>query len=171
MKPRQRTKIATLTFKREELLYDIGSYAYVEGDVMRTDDDHSRHQVIDITQDGNVDLVTRTLNLVHSECVEMMYPYTKLPCEEEESRDDQLQDASEYTIRLLVPNDFSKTTVTLLSNLVHEYMICRVLADWMKLTNPQSTADWQGKSEKLSDKIRCYLNARCGRVRRTLTPF
>lgn len=171
MKPRQRTKIATLTFKREELLYDIGSYAYVEGDVMRTDDDHSRHQVIDITQDGNVDLVTRTLNLVHSECVEMMYPYTKIPCEKEESRDDQLQDASEYTIRLLVPDDFSKTTVTLLSNLVHEYMVCRVLADWMKLTNPQSTADWQGKSEELSNKIRCCLNARCGRVRRTLTPF
>ena len=70
-------KQVTLVFKREELLYDAENYSFVEGDIMQAEDEHARHQVFDIGQDGNVDRVTRILNLVHSECVEMLFPYTK----------------------------------------------------------------------------------------------
>ena len=72
-----KTKAVTLVFKREELLYDAENYSFVEGDIMQAEDEHARHQVFDIGQDGNVDRVTRILNLVHSECVEMLFPYTK----------------------------------------------------------------------------------------------
>lgn len=66
-----KTKAVTLVFKREELLYDAENYSFVEGDIMQAEDEHARHQVFDIGQDGNVDRVTRILNLVHSECVEI----------------------------------------------------------------------------------------------------
>lgn len=167
----KRTKTVTLTFKRTALVYDIENYAFVEGDVMRTDNEHAKHQVFDIAQDGNVDRVTRMLNLAHSECVEMMYPYTKEPCESEEVQDDELVEKDEYVISLLVPDDFSKSTVTLITNLIHEYMICRVLEDWMSITNPSSQSNWGAKLESIQEQIRNHLNARCGRVRRAQTPF
>ena len=60
---KERTKKITLRFKREELLYDCKNYAYVEGDVMKTDDAHDRHQVQDIAEVGNVDRLTRVFDL------------------------------------------------------------------------------------------------------------
>ena len=74
----QQTKTVTLTFKRSELLYDVENYSFVEGDIMETENEHARHQVFDIGQSGNVNRVTRVLNLTHAECVEMLYPYTRI---------------------------------------------------------------------------------------------
>lgn len=71
------TKSVTLTFKRSELIYDAENYSFVEGDIMKTDDAHARHQVFDIGQKGNIDRVTRVLNLAHAECVEMLFPIQK----------------------------------------------------------------------------------------------
>ena len=72
-----RTKTVSLKFKRSELLYDCANLGYVHGDTMHTDDEHDRHQVMDIVEDGNVDRVTRILNLAMSEIREALYPYTK----------------------------------------------------------------------------------------------
>ena len=62
-------KNVKLVFRREQLLYDIGNYAFVEGDLLGDDAEHIAHQVKDIVEDGNVDRVTRVLNLAHTECV------------------------------------------------------------------------------------------------------
>ena len=70
-------KEVVLTFKRAELIYDASNYSYVEGDIIPEGNECRRHQVFDIAQDGNVNRVTRVLNTVHAECVEMLYPYTK----------------------------------------------------------------------------------------------
>lgn len=167
----KRTKIVELTFTRQNLLYDIENYAFVEGDVMRTDNEHAKHQVFDIAQDGNIDRVNRILDLAHAECVEMMYPYTKEPCDSEDVQDNSLSVKEQYQISMLVPDDFSKSTVSLITKLVHEYMVCRVLADWMSITNPSSQSNWQSKLDSIEEQIRNHLNARCGRVRRAQTPF
>ncbi len=60
-------KLVFLIFHRKELLYDIENNAYIQGDIMDKGDEHRRHQVIDIGQDGNVDRVTRILNLAYQE--------------------------------------------------------------------------------------------------------
>ena len=71
------TNIVTLTFKRSELIYDVANYSFVEGDIMKADEEHARHQVFDIVESGNENRVTRILNLAHAECIEMLFPYTK----------------------------------------------------------------------------------------------
>lgn len=165
-------KSVTLTFKRPELLYDVENYSFVEGDIMRADDAHARHQVFDIGQDGNVDRVTRVLNLAHSECVEMLFPYTKeVVPDEQEALDNKLEEPKDYNIVLNLPEDFSLSTVNLLKNLIHEYLVCKVLADWMSITNPASQANWEGKIEEQKGKIRTSLMSRMGKVRRKLKPF
>lgn len=168
----QQIKSVTLTFKRSELLYDAENYSFVEGDIMETDNDHARHQVFDIGQSGNVDRVTRILNLAHSECVEMLYPYTKEEIsDKQEALDDVLVAPEEYHIVLTLPEDFSLSTVKLLKHLIHEYLVCKALADWMSITNPSSQANWEDKIMNLRVRIQTSLVSRKGKVRRKLKPF
>lgn len=165
---------ATLTFKRGELMYDIKNLAFVEGDVMATDDDHDRHQVMDIGEDGNVDRVTRVLDLAIAHCRELLFPYSRTDVGAKEERDDTFEEPEEYMIELRLPADFSKSTLDYLEKLIHEYLVYRVLMDWLSITNqrnPSSAATWGSKLESLEDEIGSTLNARIGRVRRTQSPF
>lgn len=169
---RRRTKEVTLTFKRDELLYDAENYSFVEGDIMSPENEHAQHQVFDIGQCGNVDRVTRVLNLAHSECVEMLYPYTK---EEVSDKQKPLEDIlvapEEYVIELLLPDGFSITTVRLLEHLIHEYLVYRVLADWMSITNPGSQRNWEEKLGDVRTRVQTALMSRRGTMRRKLQPF
>lgn len=163
---------AKLTFWRAELLYDAGNYSYVEGDIIQEGDECRRHQVFDIAQEGNVDRVTRVLNAAHAECVEMLYPYTKEEIPDgQEPLDDRLREPESYGIDLSLPEGFSMTTLRMLEELLHEYLVCRVVADWMSITNPGSEAKWERKFSALRDKIRSSLLGRRGRTRRKLKPF
>ena len=168
----QQSKAVTLTFKRTELLYDAENYSFVEGDIMKADDEHARHQVFDIAAKGNIDRVTRVLNLAHAECVEMLFPYSKEEIPEgQEAMTDVMTAPEEYHIVLNLPDGFSLTTLKLLTHLVHEYLVCRVLADWMSITNPSSQANWEEKFRELKTKIQTSLVSRTGKVRRKCKPF
>lgn len=168
----EQIKPVTLVFKRQELIYDAANYSFVEGDIMKADDEHARHQVFDIAEKGNIDRVTRVLNLSYAECVEMLYPYTKEEvADEQDALNNVLTAPEEYRIVLNLPVGFSLTTVKLLQNLIHEYFVCRVLADWMSITNPHSEANWERKFESMRSKIRTSLVSRTGKVKRKLKPF
>lgn len=171
---KNRKKTVTLTFMRKALLYDISNIAFVEGDVMPTDSEHERHQVFDICQDGNIDRVTRVMDLVVAHATELLFPYSKVEIEESEAQDDVLAETETYVIELHVPEDFSKTTVTYLEKLIHDYIVYKVLEDWLVITNlknPKSGANWGEKALVLESEIECALSARMHRVRRTLSPF
>lgn len=165
-------RIVTLKFKRSELLYDVSNYSFVEADILPQDAEHVKHQVFDIVQDGNVDRVTRIINLAISECVEMLYPYTRQDIgEQAKELNDILIEPEEYVISLSLPSTFSMTTVDLLENLIHEFLVCRVLEDWLSITLPQSMERWRNKVLGLKDKIRTSLVSRTGKVQRKLKPW
>ena len=168
----QSTKEVRLTFKRKELVYDAENYSFVEGDIMTEEEQHAKHQVVDIGQEGNIDRVTRVLDLVHAECVEMLYPYTKIEIPTNtKGLDDILVEKQEYYIDMVLPITFSLTTINLLKTLIHEYMVCRVLADWMSITHPRSQANWEIKCQTLKEKIQSSVFARIGKVKRKCKPF
>ena len=159
-----------LIFKRSEILYDVSNYSFIEGDIMKSDDEHLKHQVFDIGQKGNVDRVIRILSLAHAECVEMLFPYTT----RETSNiilDNILSEPEEYHITMCIPHNFSETTVELLKNLIHEYLVCRVLEDWMSITKPESQANWRDKLESIKRKIQLSLTSRGTVMRRRQSPF
>lgn len=165
-----------LRFMREQLLYDIRNYAYVEHDIMpdTTGKDgsinHAKHQTADIGEEGNVDRVSRVLTLVLSEVKDLLYPYTKeAPVEEEV--DDVLQEPISYEMLLRVPDTMSRTTIHYLCNLIHEYMVYRVLSDWLMITNPQAAAAWQLRAETAKMEINKTKNLRRGPMTRKLSPF
>ncbi len=171
---RQPIRTVSLVFKREQLLYDIGNYAFVEGDVMPAKEEHERHQVMDVTQEGNIDLATRILNLAHSEVVETLYPYTKEPVVDEEVFDDELVEPEKYVIDMNVPQTYSRTSVKYLRWLIHEYLVYRVLYEWMCLTNlanPLSKKNWEEKIVDIKTKMKSAIRWRGKPLRISQHPF
>lgn len=163
--------VAILIFKREQLLYDIKNYSYIEGHIMDTDNDHVRHTVQDVGEEGNVDRVTRVLSLGIARCREALYPYTKHEIIRT-ALDDVLREPDTYGIVLKLPKGFSQTTLKLLEKVIHEYLVCCVVADWMSITNPAKAQTWALKMEEMGMEMRKCLNARMGRKTRIkLNPF
>lgn len=141
-----------LKFLRKQLLYDIENDAYIEADVMGEEKQHAQHVLADIGEDGNVDRVSRVLSTAHATVTELLYPMTRqLPVEEE--IDDCLHAPEEYVVELNVEPDVSRTTLHLLSKLIHDYMVCMVLADWLSTTNPDAAATWAEKAETKKKEI------------------
>ena len=168
------TKTVVLQFLRNELLNDIDQYAYVESDVMRDDADHlkhGKHQTQDITEEGNIDIVTRHLDLALSWCREKLFPYTTSPVEDGTEMDDILTETEYYSIELTVPHDFSQSTVDFLEQLIHNLLVYYVLWGWLSITKPEAADKWLVKSNALLDEVKGALARRCGRVRRPLRPF
>lgn len=159
-----------LTFRRDDLLYDIKNYAFIEGSIMQTESAHNRHTVQDVGEEGNVDRVLRVLDLCVARCTEKLYPYTK-----REVRapylDNRLRRPLEYVIMLAVPAGMSQTTMLFLEKLIHEYLVCECVADWMSITNPDKMSIWRSKSEGLLEEIRSNLQSRRGGIRRRMHPF
>ncbi len=164
------TLVVTMSFARKELLYDIKNYAYIEGHVMGEDKQHAKHVLVDIGEDGNVDRVTRILNLVHAAVTELLYPYTmEEPIGEDVN--DVLTEPENYIIKMKIPNTFSRTSITLLVRLIHEYMVYRVLSDWLSITNPSASEHWLHKCQEAEKQINSVKNNRRKTFTRPLSPF
>ncbi len=161
---------AVLTFIREELLYDIKNYCFIEGDI-KEGDEHQKHQVFDVCEDGNIDRVTRVLDLTFEQCVDMCYPYTKREVCNMARRDDELEEEDEYVMRMNLPQWFSDTTVSLLEKLIHELLVYRVMEDWLSITHPEAATKWKEKAENAEKEISSALTRRARCLRRKLNPF
>lgn len=168
------TKKVTLVFHRAQLLYDIKNYAYIEGHVWGGDREeirHARHTLIEIGEEGNVDRVNRILEVVHAAAVEMLYPYTKQEPVEDEVICDCMWTPEEYIIEMNVPVTMSRTTSHLLSRLIHEFMVARVIYDWLSITHPETARNWLDKAMEAEEEIESIKNSRTGALRRPSHPF
>ena len=149
-------RLVVIILKREQLLYDIKNYCYIEGDIIPEDMQHSRllsrHMVQDVGEEGNLDRVTRILSLAHADVVERLYPFTQHEIYHP-AVDDRLREKPVYGIFLSVPLSYSQTTLNLLGGLIHELMVCIAMADWMSITNPPKEETWKRKVEATLTRI------------------
>lgn len=163
-------RVVRLKFLRNQLLYDIKNYAFVEADVMGEEKQHAQHVLAEIGEEGNVDRVSRILAVVHTAVIEMLFPYTKAEPIEEEI-DNCLHAPEEYVVELNVPTTMSRTTMHHLSKLIHEFMVYCVLADWLSITNPQAAANWSAKAEAIKKEIEEVKNLRRRAFTRATHPW
>ncbi len=139
-------RLVVIILKREQLMYDIENYCYIEGDIMPEDAQHGRHAVQDVGQEGNVDRVTRVLDIAHADIVERLYPFTQHEIYHPVV-DDRLRNKPVYGIFLKIPETYSQTTLNLLGKLIHELLVCEAVADWLSIVNPQKEETWRRKVE------------------------
>lgn len=156
---------------RSELLYDIGSMFYVEGDLAERDTGTEHHQVIDGIVGENVNRIIRMLNLCQTKLVELLYPFVKSENEQIELRDNTLTSDYSYCFSLTIPDGFAESSVNRLNELMHQYMVCYAVADWLSITKAGAEAKWNEKCAYLEQEMRSTINRRMKRVRRSLTPW
>ena len=163
--------MVTLVFRRQEILDDCRNYAYIEGDAISEDRPRERYRVMAICDEGNIDRISRLLDLSFAQIAELCYPYSKSPACNCCHQDNELRDTQDYILRIYVPEDFSCTTVQLLGKLFHELLVYKIMADWLGMTLPEEMPKWQDKTDTLEKQVISILNSRICPVRRTLTPF
>ena len=162
----------TLEFFVKEILYDIANMAWVQGDLMDgVDYNHIRHLVQDVVEDGNLDRVMRIVSLAYAEANEMLYPWsrteiTDIPLQLNDAPDEE----DKLVMNLTVPSRTSQGTIVLILKLVHEWIVCRVLQDWLSITYPESSAVWTSKLEELREAIRNAKNRSNWITRRKMFP-
>lgn len=161
----------TLVFHREQLLYDIKNYAFIEGHVWGEENQHAQHTLVDIGEEGNVDRVNRILGVAHAAAIEMLYPYTKQEPIDDEVICDKMWTPDKYEIRMSVPATMSKTTLHLLSRLIHEFMVARVIYDWLSITHPEASRNWFDKAMEAAEEINSIKHTRTGVLRRPSHPL
>ena len=164
-------KQATLRFDRNELLNDIKVNAYAEWETMKRDNEHDKHMVADIAEKGNIERVTRVLDLTFANAVELCFPYSKRLVRHRSNRDNEYEEEDEYVMLLTVPDTFSETTLTLLEKLINELLVSTVLADWLSITKPESAANWAKKAAAQEMEITFALTHRCKPIKRKISPI
>lgn len=161
----------TISLYRKELLYDIEQYAYVEADTMVTDVEHLKHQMFDIAQEGNIDLISRTMALAYTECIEWLYPFTKQEVYDESMLCNRQCPPEVYPINMIVPEDFSVTTINLLKNLIHRYIVARVMWEWCGIVKPINVEHWISLAKQAKEQAKTSLVSRRRRLRKKQSPF
>ena len=101
----------------------------------------------------------------------MLYPYTKEDAIEGEVINDRMWIPDGYNIQMKVPTSMSRTTLHLLSKLIHEFMVARVIYDWLSITHPEAARNWLDKALEAQEEINGIKNARTGVLIRPHHPF
>jgi len=164
-------KRATLRFERKELLADIKNEAYIEWDATNKERGHDKHLIADVCEEGNIEKVTRKLDLTFAHAVELCFPYTKKWVRPRSSRDNEYEEEEEYVMFMEVPSTFSETTLDYLEELIHNLLVATVLADWFSVTKPESVELYAIKVSGYEAEIVSALTRRCAPTTRKTSPF
>lgn len=165
-----------MKIKKKAMLYDIANMAYLVADTGENGN-HTLHRVRDICEEGNIDRVSRVLGLAYSQLLTVLFPILRSPCFDI-NRD---RSASPHDYEFLFRRDekikYSLTTERKLKikETCHEYMVCKVLADWLEITLPVAAEVWKFRYEKALKSLRTQvgeilMSISCG-IRRRLCPW
>ena len=158
------TEIKLLTSR---LLYDIRNIAYVEGHLLEDDDvrHHTRHLVTDIGEDGNIDIVARSLHLAYAG---LQWALTRTGHAPAPRYSDTLSLPRAYRLRL--SSCLSHAHATLLTQLAHHFMVAYALYHWLSITNSTAAAKWREQADRYEARINA-LSTTAGVTTRRLTPL
>lgn len=161
---------AILRFKRDQLIYDIENICHIEGSAAADISPHTRHLIQDVAQDGNIDRISRVLETSVATARELLYSHTRRPIDRPEL-DDNLRRCPVFGIALDLPAHFSQTTLVVLQRLIHEYLVCTCVAEWLDITAPDRKEKWMLKALNTKETILRTLQRRRTRTRRRLHPY
>lgn len=157
-------KHVLITLGREELLYDIANALFIEAHSLSSEArDIKTHIVIDAVQDGNRDRIIRTLDLSFSDLTERLSPLTDRIIVNS-NLFDFLRDRKAYGFLLKV--DLPAATqgrIDLIAKLLHEIMVCNAVADWLRITLPDSSDSWNARAQEALARLAGLRARLCGR--------
>lgn len=143
-----------MKLRKKALLYDISNLAYVIADTGDYDR-HTLHRVRDICEDGNIHRVSRVLGLSYSQLLAALLPVLGSPS----IHVNHDQSASPHDYLFCFREDeglkYSLTNERKLKikETCHEYMVSRVLEDWLSITLPEAADVWKFKADRAMESL------------------
>ena len=164
-------RFVTIKLIRSELVYNIELVAYAVGETVKGEDERERSLVMDVCNDGKVDKVTLCLNKAWGELLNDITGYTKIETDEDMKADNVFTCPEEYSVKLCVPNSFSKPNVDAVKNAMHTYLVNKALSGWFAITKKDEVAYYESEALSEISKVKRYLNMRVAPVRIKMHPF
>ena len=160
-----------ISLKADELLYDIKSRAYVQGDATKGEDSHKTHLLQDIGDSANEDMLLRYMTLAVEDCKQMLYSYMREEVEDGYAVENVPEETKVYIFDLTMPHAVSKPSIELLVNQLHEYIVSRVIAEWCTIAYPEGATLWATRAEEYRKQIKSTHNRRIVPVRIRKHPY
>ncbi len=153
---------ATIKIDKDSIFEQIAKKTSYIGSKMKDEDAYDNI----FTTDEDKEFFEEHFELAHAECVEMLFPYAmKEITDSEEVKDDG------YSIVITVPKEMSQTTVSLVERQINEYIVSRLIAEWMMVCNIDSHSYWLERYTSIRKQINRTLLSRMKPLRRTSRPF
>ena len=151
-----------IKLKVDELLYDIKSRAFLQGDANKGEDTHKAHPLQDIGDSANKDVLLRYISVAIEDCNQLLYAYlteevkedTEVVNTPEEPKND------EYVFDLEMPHAMSKSGLQQLTSQLHEYVVSRVIYEWCAIAFPEGYELWKSRAEDYRHQIKIMHNRR-----------
>lgn len=152
----------TIKLSVSELLYDIKSRAFLQGDANKGEDTHKAHPLQDIGDSANKDVLLRYISVAIEDCNQLLYAYLT----EEVNHDIEILNApeepesGEYVFELEMPHAMSKSGLQQLTSQLHEYVVSRVIYEWCAIAFPEGYALWKDRADNYRHQIKIMHNRR-----------
>lgn len=137
----------TVVLHRAELISDIEAQAFIIGDMLPEEQQHTKHLIQDICQPPSLDRTTRMLTVAFHECVAILGSFVKDAAVSEKGSD-AFVEKQQYAISLSFPDTITESALVALPNLLHEFILWKVLADWTSQILPTQYAACLNRDRK-----------------------
>lgn len=156
-----------------EIIYDIQNIAWIRADTLQLQDEHNRHLLKDIAQDGNIDRTNRLIRLHAQELYDILYSLTNqpLPTDANPHLTNQEPNETQYDYLLQLPQNFSNHNLQYLADLMHEYICISTLLDWCHIIAHKNTEYFIYLKQETANKIKAQLARRTQPTRKPMRPF
>lgn len=145
---------------RDELLYDTENICNIEAQCLESKDIDSNQPYIisDVCGGNHINHVLRIIATMYAHAAELLYPLTQ----KKSVRiiiDNLSSSAESYDIVLRPDCSISDTTLVLISNLIHLYIVYRTVAEWLTPSNPTASTKWADKAALIAAEIRTSVTS------------
>ena len=166
---------------KQELVYDIKNTAYVFADsqTRQDTDSHTLHNIFDVAEVGNRDRLARILDSAVEDCREILYRFCKVDMhgggfdsnEWEECVGSPVNDEEAYYLIMVMPKDFSATSVHTMTVYIHDFIVYQSLYEWMMLVYPDGAERFKLLAEEKKQKFKEASIRTTGHTRIMIHPF
>lgn len=147
-----RTTRVTIRLKTENLLYDIAQAGFLSSESVARlqDNQHVKHRMKDIVEDGNVDIVIRELDNAYTHSMLQLSQFAPpSPQEEEITMTDDYNDYREsYDYTILINYEHARFLAERLTSLLHDYLVSSAICRYISVVADTSSSELYKQREE-----------------------
>lgn len=161
----------TMVLQQEELVQDIRNSAYIVADAVPTENPDDRGRIRDIAELNNRENMFRWMDLAVGMVANFLTLWSARYDRNNTLVSDRYKELPCYHIHMEVPLSFPENTFIYAKDLAHQFIVSKVLYEYLKIVFPDAAAVWKETMDDLEEKLRDVAKKQYGIVYRPFTPI